>query len=82
MNQNALDTDIFFEITLRRIKLMWDDTQLTERWAIDEKKKEGRYNTSSPIAFSNILYTNPDKITFFKTIFVIFSFSNELIEEY
>ena len=59
-NQNVLDTLIFFEITIRRITVMLDDTQICKRWAIDERKGEGGYNTSasSPgISLSDIFYT-------------------------
>ena len=49
VNRNALVTFISFEITLRRITVMWDDAQVSERWAIDERK--GGYYTSSPISF-------------------------------
>ena len=71
VNQNVLDTLIFFEITLRRITVMWDDAQVSERWAIDERKKGGGgYNTSSPISLSNIFYTKPDKKI---TVFIQYS---------
>ena len=38
VNQKVLDTQIFFEITFGCITLMRDDAQVSERWAIDERK--------------------------------------------
>ena len=41
---------------------MWDDAQVSKRWATDERKGEGGgNNTSSPISLSNIFYTKPNK---------------------
>ena len=55
----------FFKITFRRITLMWDDAQVSGRWAIDERKEGGGTTPRLPYHFS--FYTNPDKkITFFK----------------
>ena len=34
-------TKIFVEITFGRIALIWDDAQVSERWAIDERRKGG-----------------------------------------
>ena len=31
--------------------VMWDDAQVSERWAIDERRGGGGYNTLSPILF-------------------------------
>ena len=48
---------------------MWDDAQVSERWAINEKKGKGGggYNTSSPISLSNTFYTKLyKKITFLR----------------
>ena len=56
-----------FEITFGRITLIWDDAQVSERWATDEIKRKGGYTTSSPISLSNTFYTKTDnKITFFR----------------
>ena len=39
MNQNVLDTLIFFEITFWRITLMWYDAQVGEPLGLDKKKR-------------------------------------------
>ena len=63
---------------------MWDDAQVSERWATDERKlKVVGYNTSSPISLSIFFIPSlTRKFTFLKTISVVFSLSNELDEEY
>ena len=48
---------LFFEITLRRITVMWYYAQVSVRWAIDEIK--GGYNTSSLISFHYPIFFIP-----------------------
>ena len=63
---------------------MWDDAQVSGRWAIDERKGRG-YNTSSPISFHYPIFFIPSltrKGHFLDIIFVVFFLSNELDEEY
>ena len=46
---------------------MWNDAQVSDRWAIHERKVGGGDKTSSPISWSNTFYTKPDKkITFLR----------------
>ena len=74
---NITYTWILFEITLRRITVVrW----CTRKWTLGHRRR--KRGGGSPISLSNIFYTKPDKkITFFGTIFVVFSLSNELVKE-
>ena len=47
---------------------MWDDAEVSERWAMDERKRGVGYDTLSPIyfIFEYFLYQARQKMTHFR----------------